>query len=487
MKLTIFSRLVVGYLIIFVLAITVSIYAIVQLRQVEHVTRSILEVDNRLQDYDRKLTDVLLSMISHERKFIITRDEGLYNRFVLSTREFENYLGQIKGVTDNEYLKDMLLRVERLSRGYISLFEEEVKHVRSGRQYPADKYRDEKEAAADKIMGELRRLRDYTQKSMYDRVEKLGAAEGNAWKVAITMGVTSLITGIIISVFITINITKPLSLIQRKTRDIAKGEFGSDLNISSPPEIKELARSFNIMCAKLKEIDRMKSDFFSLMSHELRTPLTTIREGTNLFLEGLQGTPATEKQKRLMTIINEECNRLINLVNSLLDLSKMEAGMMVYNFAEGDIASLIKRVAREMEPLAETKNIRIETHIQDFLPHIRMDSDRLLQVLRNLLGNALKFTPGEGVVKLSANVNGKTVEVSVMDTGVGISEEKIGVIFDKYQRAVLADSGKITGSGLGLFIAKQIVTAHGGKIMVESVLGKGSTFTFVLPAVAGEA
>lgn len=487
MKLSIFSRLVTGYFIIFVLAITVSIYAIVQLRQVENVTRSILEVDNRLQDYDRKLTDVLLAMISQERKFIITRDEGLYNRFVLSTREFENYLRQITALSNNGPLKDMAGRIDQLSETYISLFEEEVKFVRAGGEYPADKYRDDKESASNMIMTELRRLRDYTQKNIYDRVEKLGAAEGNAWKVAITMGVASLIAGIMISVFITINITRPLSLIQRKTRDIAKGEFGSDLTISSPPEVMELARSFNIMCTKLKEIDRMKSDFFSLMSHELRTPLTTIREGTNLFLEGSKGLPVTEKQKRLMTIINEECNRLINLVNSLLDLSKMEAGMMVYNFVEGDIVSLIERVTREIEPLAETKNIRIEIDIQDMLPHVRMDTDRVLQVLRNLIGNALKFTPKGGAVTVLAREKGNEVEVSVVDTGAGISQEKIEIIFDKYQRAVLAESGKISGSGLGLFIVKQIVTAHGGSIKVESKLGKGSAFSVVLPAVPGDA
>ncbi|MBI5739262.1 MAG: HAMP domain-containing protein [Nitrospirae bacterium] len=481
MKLSIFSRLVIGYLIIFVLAITVSVYAVMQLRKVETVTVSILEVNNRLLDYDRKLADVFLSMINYERKFIITGDEDLYGRFTLAANDFNKYLKEMASTADAEYSGNAFNEIAFLSRRYISTFTEEAGHVRSGLEYPGKKYKKEKEEAANRIMNELRALRDFSQQSTYDKVEKLGAAEGNARRVVIVMGLVSLIAGTIISVYITINITKPLSLIQRKTREIAAGEFGEDLKIASPPEITELAQSFDAMCAKLKEIDRMKSDFFSLMSHELRTPLTTIKEGAVLFWEGLKEGPATDKQKRLLTIINEECGRLINLVNSLLDLSRMEAGMMVYNFVQGDISALIKRVVREMEPLLDNNNIVLETNISYTLPPVKIDMDRMLQALRNLIGNAVKFTPGGGTVKVSAHSTEKEVVVSVADNGVGIPKEKIDIIFNKYQRAVLADSGKITGSGLGLFIVKQIITAHGGRISVESTPGKGSDFTFVLP------
>jgi len=235
------------------------------------------------------------------------------------------------------------------------------------------------------------------------------------------------------------------------------------------------------MCSKLKEIDKMKSDFFSLMSHELRTPLTTIKEGTNLFSESLEELGATEKQKRLMTIINEECNRLIKLVNSLLDLSKMEAGMMVYNFHKAEISPLISRITDEIEPLAETRNIRIETEISEELPFIMMDTERILQVLRNLVGNAVKFTPNEGYIRISAQAVDKAVKISVADSGTGISEEKVTAIFDKYYQDTLARSSKIKGTGLGLAVVKQVINSHGGKVWVESTSEHGSVFSFVLP------
>jgi two-component system sensor histidine kinase GlrK len=268
---------------------------------------------------------------------------------------------------------------------------------------------------------------------------------------------------------------------KKRTREIANGNFRNDLAVSSPPEIKELTEAFNSMCTKLQEIDKMKSDFFSLMSHELRTPVTTIKESTNMFIEGLNGGKAIEKKKRLLTIINEECNRLINLVNSLLDLSKMEAGMIDYNFTQADFVSLIKKVTREMEPLAKTKNIKLITKANSGLPPIKVDCNKVLQVMRNLIGNALKFTPNGGNVKVFARPNEHGLMVSVADTGIGISEEKLSIIFDKYKQATLETPNKIIGSGLGLFIVKEIINAHGGEVWAKSTLGEGSTFTFVLP------
>lgn len=481
MKLSIFSRLVIGYLAIFILAMAVSIYTITQLYQLESVTRSILAVDNHLILYEQKLSDILLTSMQYERKFIIIKDEGLYNQFLQTRDDFDKYLEIAMSLSDNPEFREMLTEIKRYYNRYQSLFQTEAQYLRSGEQYPFEKYKEEKDHAITEITEILKRLRAHTQQTTYNKVQKLDEIVAAAGRVAIAIGVVALTIGIIISVFITVNITKPLSVIKKKTREIARGNFGNDLTLSSPPEIKELAQAFNLMCAKLKELDKMKSEFYSLMSHELRTPLTTIKEGINLFMESLKGKEVTEKQKRLMTIITEECNRLINLVNSLLDLSKMEAGMMVYNFTHADIILLIDKIAREMEPLTETKNICIETDISESLPLVRADIDKMLEVLRNLIGNAVKFTPNGGKVQISAQETEKGVSVSVSDTGTGIPQEKIETVFDKFKRATFGDSGKIMGSGLGLYIVKQIITAHGGKIWVESVTGRGSTFTFVLP------
>jgi two-component system sensor histidine kinase GlrK len=289
----------------------------------------------------------------------------------------------------------------------------------------------------------------------------------------------SFLLGIVISIFVTRGIVKPLSAVKQKTQKIASGDFSGDLNLLSPPEVKDLANTINWMCYNLKQIDKIKADFFASMSHELRTPLTSIKEGINLLREKA-GKETGNKQQRLLAIMAEESNRLIELINSFLDLSKMEAGMMRYTFFPEDITPLIYKAINGIEPLAEAKNITIEAQVNNGLPIVKMDSERILQVLRNLLGNAVKFTNSWGQVMISARPLNHGVEVSVMDTGEGIAEEDLIHIFDKFQQGSNVNDSNNIGTGLGLSIVKHIIDAHGGTVWAKSKIEIGSTFVFVL-------
>jgi two-component system sensor histidine kinase GlrK len=216
------------------------------------------------------------------------------------------------------------------------------------------------------------------------------------------------------------------------------------------------------------------------MSHELRTPLTSIKEGTGLLLDGVGGD-TTEKQRKLLSILAEESNRLISVVNSLLDLSKMEAGMMAYDFEITHVEPLIKRAIAEITPLVEAKGIRLENEMDGSLPPLRMDPERILQVLRNLLGNAVKFTPKGGSVRVAAKPADGKLAISVKDSGPGIPAESLSSIFEKFNQGSRQAPHARQGTGLGLAIANSIISSHGGKIWAESELGQGSTFIFVLP------
>jgi two-component system sensor histidine kinase GlrK len=235
------------------------------------------------------------------------------------------------------------------------------------------------------------------------------------------------------------------------------------------------------MCSKLNELDKMKSDFFSTMAHELRTPLSSIKMGISLFVEGREG-PVTESQKELLLLLRGENDRLITLINSLLDLAKMEAGMMAYRFEQKNLTPLIDQVVKEIKPLVEAKKIILESKSTERLPIVKIDGERILQALRNIVGNAIKFTPEGGRVSVLARTVDQGVEVSVSDTGPGIPEESLATIFEKFKQARPKGTYKNKGTGLGLAIAKQIITSHGGKIWAESKLGQGSTFFVVLPA-----
>jgi two-component system sensor histidine kinase GlrK len=290
-----------------------------------------------------------------------------------------------------------------------------------------------------------------------------------------------LIFGIVLSFLINRSITRPVSILEKKTKDIGRGNFKEIINISSPPELAGLAGAFNLMCNKLNELDKMKSDFFSSITHELRTPLSSIKMGMSLLKEGAEG-PITEGQRDLLKLLEKETNRLIDLVNSLLDLSKMEAGMMPFKLEPKNISPLINQAIEEIGPLVETKKINLEVLVTDGLPIIKIDAERILQVLRNIIGNAVKFTPERGRVKISVRPVDHGVEVLVKDTGPGIPAGNLITIFDKFQQITVEGSHLFKGTGLGLAIAKQIISHHGGKIWAESEPGHGSTFIFVLPA-----
>jgi two-component system sensor histidine kinase GlrK len=473
--------MVIGYLAIFLLVVGMSAYAVVRIDQFNAVTQSVLMTDNRIIDDTMKLTDSILSQIRYERKFLITKDQGFYNQFSKFRSDFDQNLDDLISIADSSQAMSFVNRVRDSYQIYHMLFNEEVKYLKDGHSYSQPLYRQEKDRVTNEIIEQLEKLRSSIQENTTDKIKRLYEAGTEARRMAIFMTGGFLVLGVAISFFINRSITQPLSLMKMKTREIAKGEFKGNLNLASPPEFAELAGAFNLMCNKLNELDQMKSDFFSSVAHEVRNPLSSIKMAIGLLLGGKEG-PVTSGQKELLVLLDGEINRLIKLINTLLELAKMEAGMMTYRFEAKEMAPLIHQVIKEMKPLVETKEIRLELTIMDALPPLKVDYERILQVLRNLVGNAVKFTPKGGQVKVSARPVDQEVEVSVADTGPGIPADYLNSIFEKFRQAPHSGSNQSKGTGLGLAMAKQIITHHGGRIWAESELGQGSTFIFVLPA-----
>jgi two-component system sensor histidine kinase GlrK len=473
--------MVIGYLAIFIPVVAVSAYAFSQLSLFHKVTDSILQIDNHMRDSQQKLSDSLLMEIRNERKFVITKDKELHSQFILAEREVSKCINDAILAADTANKKEVLTRIKNHHERYKSVFNEELEFLKKNQSYLKDAYGEEKDKAVDEILWELRNFKLYIEQDTYNKVKDLGESGARTNKIATILGVGFILLGVMISIFITSSITRPLSFMRKKTSEVAGGNFDANLNLSSPPEIRDLAQDFNIMCNKLKEMEKMKSDFFSLMPHELRTPLASIKEGTDLLLKSI-GEEFKEKRNIVLTIIAEESNRSIDLVNSLLDLSKMEAGMMTFKFEISNIGPLIDRAVSGIEPLAMAKNVSIKVNLPQDLPCVKIDGERILQALRNLIGNAVKFTPGGGHVTISAGAMEKGVSISIADTGPGIPKEDLNAIFDKFKQATLASYDKIKGTGMGLAIVKHIINAHGGSVWVESEPEQGSTFTFLLPS-----
>lgn len=478
---SIFTRLFFGYLVIFLFVIALMAYAIFQLNKFENVIREIHYIDHHMLEIEKKLSDAILAQMGFERKYLIVKDKSLHDQYLLVSEDFKKNLDRALLFSSTESQKNILQAIKKEYEGYNSIVNKEVEIVKSNKPYDKKLFKVEKDKAIDRILEELKELAAVSRRITSEKIEKLTKVGTEARQLTFIVAVTVLTGIILISIFITHTITKPVSRLIDKTREIAKGIFKEDLQISSPPEIMELSQAVNSMCAQLKALDQMKSDFFSMISHELRTPLTSIKVGSELLLqEG--GKQISESQKEILGILSRESQRLIDLVNSILDLAKMEAGVMVFQFQPTNIGPLIHQVVEEFKPLALGTGINLRLEDLTNLPAIKLDAERIKQVIRNFIGNAIKFTPKGGQVTISANEKEGSLEVCVKDTGPGIPKDSLPKIFEKFQQASLQKTGLMKGTGLGLAIAKQIILAHGGKIWAESEAGQGTSFFFALPA-----
>ena len=253
-------------------------------------------------------------------------------------------------------------------------------------------------------------------------------------------------------------------------------------------KLRDFAAQLEKANQELKRIDEMKSEFVSVASHELRTPLAAIKNAVQLILQGKTGE-INENQKKFLSMADRNISRLTNILNDLLNLSRIESGKIEMKIEELDPRALIEFILSSLRPQAEGRSIQLKMEIEKKLPSVYGDREKVEQILTNLVGNAIKFTPEGGEISVSAQPSlrgGNKLAISVRDVGIGISEDQQEKIFEKFHQVEGSLHRSVSGTGLGLAITKGLVETHHGEIWVESEIGKGSTFTFTLPISEGE-
>jgi len=251
-------------------------------------------------------------------------------------------------------------------------------------------------------------------------------------------------------------------------------------------ELRQSNDELNEANAKLRELADMREEFLALTTHDLRSPLAVISGVISFFTSGRLGA-LTAEQQNMVGMMERNTQGLIELVNDLLDASKLESGALRLDFAPVDLRELTAEMIETMRPLAVQRSIKLGADLPAALPPVNAERAKLRRVFVNLLSNAIKFTPqgGEIIINAAPLADGRTVRVNVSDTGIGIAPEDLARLFDKYEQTSNRPTGKEKGTGLGLYITRQLVELHGGEITVESQVGNGSTFSFTLPAAPG--
>ena len=300
----------------------------------------------------------------------------------------------------------------------------------------------------------------------------------------------ALLLAVGVAAFLARRFSTPLRQLTDATRALAAGDLSrrvpADLATAGASEIAELSRQFNAMAERLQESvdvirrDRDRSrDFLADVSHELRTPISALRTFNELLREGARDDPAA--QAEFLEASAQQLERLDWLAQNLLELSKLDSGLVLLDLRPDDVRACVESAAQQAEPAAKRRGVSLTLDLPTRPVRIRHDPQRLGQVITNLLGNALKFTPSGGDVAVEVRPTREGAQIVVRDTGVGIEADELPRIFDRFYRGAQVAEARGAGSGLGLAIVKSVVDMHGGRVTVESRPGHGSTFTIALP------
>jgi signal transduction histidine kinase len=270
-------------------------------------------------------------------------------------------------------------------------------------------------------------------------------------------------------------ILSPIKVLTEAARRLGQGDFSPRLELKDKGEVGELARAFNTMANDLERAEQLRRNMVADVAHELRTPLSNIRGYLEAVNDGMMKPDAEAIQS-----LNEEAVRLTRLIDELQELSLAEAGELKLICQDEDISKLIKQAALALKTQAASKGVSVSIDLASDVPLVSIDSQRIAQVLHNLLDNALVHTDKGARITIGATRKDNWVEVAVVDTGAGIPDEDLPNIFERFYRVDKSRARATGGSGLGLTIAKRLVEAHGGNIEVQSELGKGTRLAFTL-------
>ncbi|MDD6479359.1 MAG: HAMP domain-containing sensor histidine kinase [Oscillospiraceae bacterium] len=276
----------------------------------------------------------------------------------------------------------------------------------------------------------------------------------------------------------TYRMTKPLKLMSDAAKAMARGDFSKRIPVTSDDEIGELAVSFNQMTNSLTQLEGMRRSFVANVSHELKTPMTTIGG----FIDGIiDGTIEAEKQSYYLNIVSEEVKRLSRMVQSMLSLSKLESGQFILKPEKFDFKEMLLSVVISQEQRIEKKNINVNGLDEIFTVVVNADRDLIYQAVYNLVDNAIKFVNEEGTISFYLKSDSKKLIFEIANTGKGIPAEELRFIFERFYKVDKSRSANKNSAGLGLYLVKTILHAHGGKISVKSRENEFTTFKIVLP------
>lgn len=481
MRLSIFWRIVLTSLLIIVVMAGVNFYALFQLRQLSALSTTLATQHYPAIELAKRLLTVSYEQLNSEKKYLVVRDATFLQHFDEEVEEFQRGLETLLRQEASGEGRQFLEQARQYQQQRLALFTTELENTAGTPGALSPDYEIRRNGFMDQLTVTLDHYVDFHEAAISAGVGQSRESSAQAEAVTEQLVLLALLFGIGLAGIASFTILRPLRELQNHIKQIGQGNFRASLNIQAPSELRNLVDTVNWMGGKLRELDEMKSEFLAHVSHELRTPMASIQEGTHLLLDEIPG-PLSEEQRTTLRIMADSSRRLITLISTILDLSKMDAGMMEYRIVPTDLKRITEMSVNKIRLLADAKHVQLVVETPAQRVWVKADSIRIEQVMDNLLSNALKFSPEGGIVKTQMTPDYKSgvLDVSVSDMGPGIPADELPHIFERFYQGSTKSKHSTPGSGLGLALAKKVVEAHGGRIWIESEVKKGTTVRFIL-------
>jgi signal transduction histidine kinase len=477
-------KLLAAFLTIAMLLIMVGAVGLSVLSGVNERAEELIKLQRKIEAYRQVQHDTTTQLYS-VASALLSLDDRTLSSTLRQLNQFGYDVDRLQFVAKDEV--ELLGRFRQDYDGFIEIVTRVVELIRGGRAAEA---RELQAAQATPLADRLERLTNQlvnkAEADMVAGIEASKQAYENSQIVVVAFALGSIVLALLLGYAISWSVVGPVMEIEARLNQIAAGDFTQRVHVINRDELGTLAADVNTMCEELGRLyqqleaaSQHKSQFLANMSHELRTPLNAILGYTEMIVDGIYGAPP-EKMTAVLKRVESNGRHLLGLINAVLDMSKIEAGQLVLDLADYSLRDVVHNVYGAVEPLAAEKKLAFKAEVSSDLPPGRADERRLTQVLLNLVGNAIKFTDS-GEVVITAAASDGAFNVSVRDTGPGISPSDQALLFQEFQQADNSVTRKKGGTGLGLAISKRIIEMHGGKIWIDSCVGQGSTFTFTLP------
>ena len=481
MRLSIFWRLVLTYLVIIAVMTAVNVYALLQIRTLAGLNTEVGSHHHPEIDSGKRLLTSFYEQIQGEKKYLALPAATFLDHVEAERKEFQQILQGVLTREASEPETRLLREVERLQQEHLALFQAQLAEPRGHPLELRVDYDARRDALAGRMASSLQQYIGLHEARIAVGMNESHASSLHAESVTRNLVLVALLFALGMAAVASYNILRPLRRLQATIKDMGRGNFQATLDGQAPRELRELGETVKWMGTRLQQLDDIKSEFLAHVSHELRTPMASIQEGTHLLLDEIPG-PLTQDQRTTLRIMSDSSRRLMHLISTILDLSKMESGMMEYRFVPTDLRRVADISVNKIRLLADAKQVQLLVEASVERHWARADSTRIEQVLDNLLSNALKYSPEGAVVKLhmSPRLDEGLLFIEVTDSGPGIPAGEVPHIFERFYQGRTKTRHASVGSGLGLALAKKVVEAHGGRIWVESEVGKGTTVRFFL-------